>query len=86
MAFRGLDLQRVTEAFSFGLIQGRLSGDVSGLELQNWSPVAMDWHFYTPVDDKSQHRISQRDHRAGAITLSKVAAFPELTLWAIAMR
>ena len=60
MAFRGLDLQRVTEAFSFGLIQGRLSGDVSGLELQNWSPVAMDWHFYTPVDDKTQHRISQR--------------------------
>jgi len=60
MAFRELDLQRVTEAFSFGLIQGRLSGDVAGLELQNWSPVAMDLHFYTPVDDKSQHRISQR--------------------------
>jgi hypothetical protein len=60
LTFRDLDLQRVTEAFSFGLIQGRLSGDVSGLELQNWRPVAMDMHFYTPPDDKTQHRISQQ--------------------------
>ena len=60
MRFRGLDLQRVTEAFSFGLIQGRLSGDVAGLELQNWRPVAMDLHLYTAADDKTQHRISQR--------------------------
>lgn len=28
--------------------------------MQNWQPVAMDMHFYTPSDDKSQHRISQR--------------------------
>lgn len=60
LKFRGLDLQQVTEAFSFGLIQGRLSGDVAGLELQNWRPVAMDLHLYTPADDKTQHRISQR--------------------------
>jgi hypothetical protein len=60
MTIRGLDLQRVTEAFSFGLIQGRLSGDIAGLELQNWRPVAMDLHFYTPADDKTQRRISQR--------------------------
>ncbi len=60
LAFRDLDLQRVTEAFSFGLIQGRLSGDVRRLTMQNWRPVAMDMHFYTPANDKSQHRISQR--------------------------
>lgn len=60
LIFRNLDLRRVTEAFSFGLIQGRLSGDVAGLRMQNWRPVAMDMHFYTPADDKSQHRISQR--------------------------
>ena len=60
LAFRDLDLQRVTEAFSFGLIQGRLSGDVRGLTMQNWRPVAMDMYFYTPANDKSQHRISQR--------------------------
>jgi hypothetical protein len=60
LTFRDLDLQRVTEAFSFGLIQGRLSGDVAGLELQSWRPVAMDMNFYTPPDDNTQHRISQR--------------------------
>ena len=60
LAFRGLDLQRVTETFSFGYIQGRLSGDVTGLTLVNWRPVAMDMKFYTPPDDRSQHRISQR--------------------------
>lgn len=57
---RGLDLQRITDAFSFGLIQGRLSGDVTGLQLENWHPVAMDMHFYTPAGDKSQRRISQQ--------------------------
>ncbi len=60
VAVRDLDLLRVTEVFSFGDIQGRLSGDVKGLELQNWRPVAMDMYFYTPADDRSQHRISQR--------------------------
>ncbi|NQV86537.1 MAG: hypothetical protein HQ492_05625 [Woeseiaceae bacterium] len=57
---RGLDLQSVTDAFSFGAIQGRLSGDVTGLVLENWKPVAMDMFFYSPPNDKSQHRISQR--------------------------
>ena len=60
LAFRDLDLQPVTETFSFGYIQGRLSGDVTGLTLVNWRPVAMDMRFYTPPDDRSQHRISQR--------------------------
>jgi len=57
---RNLDLQRLTDAFSFGLIQGRLSGDVTGLQLENWQTVAMDMHFYTPEGDRSQRRISQR--------------------------
>ena len=60
LAFRDLDLQRLTEVFSFGLIQGRLSGDVAGLRMENWRPVAMDMRFYTPAADQSQHRISQR--------------------------
>jgi hypothetical protein len=60
VSIRDLDLQQVTETFSFGYIQGRLSGDVQGLTLQNWRPVAMDMYFYTPTDDRSQHRISQR--------------------------
>lgn len=28
--------------------------------MRNWSPVQMDMHFYTPNDDDSPHRISQR--------------------------
>jgi len=60
VALRNLDLQRVTEAFSFGLIQGRLSGDITGLQMQSWRPVAMDMRFYTPPGDRSQHRITQR--------------------------
>lgn len=60
ISLRGLDLRQITEAFSFGLIQGRLSGDITGLHMENWQPVAMDMHFYTPKGDKSERRISQR--------------------------
>ena len=60
ITLRNLDLFQITEAFSFGLIQGRLSGDVTGLQLESWGPVAMDMHFYTPQGDKSERRISQR--------------------------
>lgn len=60
LTLRNLDLERLTKTFSFGLIQGRLSGDVAGLEMIAWQPVAMDLHLYTPADDKSRHRISQR--------------------------
>jgi hypothetical protein len=60
LRLRNLDLQRITEEFSFGSIQGRLSGDVAGLKMRNWSPVQMDMHFYTPDDDDLPHRISQR--------------------------
>lgn len=60
LRMRNLDLERLTDTFSFGLIQGRLSGDVTGLEMAAWKPVAMDLHLYTPPDDKSRHRISQR--------------------------
>lgn len=57
---RDLDLATLTGAFSFGRIDGRLSGDVRQLRLLNWLPVAFDAHLYTPADDRSRHRISQR--------------------------
>ncbi|HZD52630.1 MAG TPA: hypothetical protein VE175_06250, partial [Woeseiaceae bacterium] len=60
LRLRGLDLELVTNTFSFGLIQGRLSGDVTGLQMVAWRPVAMDLHLYTPPGDKSRRRISQR--------------------------
>jgi hypothetical protein len=60
IGLQNLDLALVTSAFSFGGITGRLSGDIKGLELFNWSPVAFDARLYTPPDDRSRHRISQR--------------------------
>lgn len=55
-----LDLELVTSAFSFGRITGRLSGGIHGLELFNWLPVAFDARLFTPENDRSRHRISQR--------------------------
>ncbi len=60
VAFDNLDLELMTGAFSFGRITGRLSGRVDGLRLFNWSPVAFDARLYTPPNDRSKHRISQR--------------------------
>jgi hypothetical protein len=60
IALRNLDLELVTRAFSFGRITGRLSGEINSLELFNWTPVAFDARLYTPPEDRSPHRISQR--------------------------
>lgn len=60
LRLRRLDLEQLTDTFSFGLIQGRLSGDVSGLEMIAWRPIAMDLHLYTPRGDPARRRISQR--------------------------
>lgn len=60
LSLRNLDLAALTGAFSFGRIEGRLDGDVKGLRLRRWKPVAFDARIATPPDDKSRHRISQR--------------------------
>jgi hypothetical protein len=60
VAFENLDLELMTGAFSFGRITGKLSGRIDGLRLFNWTPVAFDAKLYTPPDDRSRHRISQR--------------------------
>ncbi|MCB1845409.1 MAG: hypothetical protein KDI09_20745, partial [Halioglobus sp.] len=55
LTLRDIELERLTDTFSFGLIQGRLSGDVTDLEMLAWRPVAMDLHLYTPEGDRSRH-------------------------------
>lgn len=55
-----LDLETLTRTFSFGRIEGKLQGEVAGLYLEAWQPVAFDAHFETPPDDRSRHRISQK--------------------------
>ena len=57
---RALSLEALTEAFSFGRILGRLDGDVQGLEMVDWDVTSFDAHFFTPADDDSVPRISQR--------------------------
>lgn len=56
---RGLDLAPLTDAFSFGTIEGRIDGRVHDLVLQDWQPLSFDAQFQTPPDDDSPHRISQ---------------------------
>ncbi|MGH8444697.1 MAG: hypothetical protein ACREVL_05480 [Solimonas sp.] len=60
IAVRRVDLAQLTGAFSFGRIEGRLDGDVAGLRLLGWEPVAMDARLYTTPGDRSRHRISQK--------------------------
>ena len=57
---RGLNLEALTRTFAFGRIEGRLDGDVNGLRLVAWQPSRFDLHLYTPTDDDSRRRISQR--------------------------
>lgn len=55
-----LDLQQITRRFAFGGMQGRISGFVRDLELENWRPVTFYAWLGTPEDDDSKHRISQK--------------------------
>ncbi len=60
IGIENLDLEMVTRTFEFGSITGRLSGYISDLETFDWMPEAFDAFLYTPPDDRSKHRISQR--------------------------
>jgi len=55
-----IDLESLTGAFSFGKIQGRLSGQVKRLRLEDWQPVYFEAAFASPEEDDKPHRISQR--------------------------
>ena len=55
-----LDLELVTRTFEFGTITGRLSGYISDLETFDWMPEAFDAFLFTPPEDRSRRRISQR--------------------------
>ena len=54
-----LDLAKLTETFSFGMIRGRLEGEVRNLQLVAWEPNRFEAHFRSPQDDDLPHRISQ---------------------------
>lgn len=60
LEINNLDLQQITQRFAFGGMQGRLSGFVRDLELENWQPVTFYAWLGTPDGDDSKHRISQK--------------------------
>jgi len=55
-----INLDTLTRTFSFGSIQGLLSGHVRNLHMVDWQPVSFDAAFATPPDDHTRHRISQK--------------------------
>ncbi|MGH8034550.1 MAG: hypothetical protein ACREO9_04940, partial [Lysobacterales bacterium] len=57
---RNLDLQQLTQTFSFGQISGQLSGYIHELRLLDWKPVAFDAWFGTPVNEQGSHEISRQ--------------------------
>jgi hypothetical protein len=64
IAMQDLDLLRLTEVLDVGSITGRLDGDVRGLRLVDWTPVAFDARFRSDPQaarrNGSRQRISQR--------------------------
>ena len=59
-SLRDLDLERLTRVFDFGRITGHLEGEVRGLQLVGWQPVAFQAVLQSPAQDDLPHRISQR--------------------------
>jgi len=59
ISMRNLDLALLTKTFSFGDMQGRLDGDVKGLELSGKQPVKFDAKFYSSPGNYPK-KISQR--------------------------
>lgn len=59
MSLRNLDLGDLTRTFSFGAIEGKLDGDVTNLEMQNWKPVKLDARVQSS-SGKYPKKISQR--------------------------
>ncbi len=55
-----LDLEQLTDTFSFGKIEGTLSGKMLNLKLEDWQPVYFEAEFSTQEDDDKPHRISQK--------------------------
>jgi hypothetical protein len=55
-----LDLDQLTQTFSFGHISGRLEGHVRDLRMLDWKPVAFDAWLGTPTDQGGSKDISRQ--------------------------
>ncbi|AGA33848.1 hypothetical protein TVNIR_2192 [Thioalkalivibrio nitratireducens DSM 14787] len=57
---RRIELRRLTEAFDFGRVEGRVSGKAEDLLLVGWQPERMRLAIATADEDPGRRRISQR--------------------------
>ncbi len=55
-----LDLETLTKTFDFGLITGRLSGEVGQLRITNWKVDRMDAKIYSVKTEHTEQTISQK--------------------------
>lgn len=60
LSLRRIDLAKLTGAFSYGRIDGRIDGDVENLQLVGFTPTAFDARIYTSPKNPGKRRISQR--------------------------
>ncbi len=60
MDVQNLDLSALTKKIQMGHIEGRLSGYIKNLYLENWQPVSFYAWLGTPDNDDSNHHISQK--------------------------
>ena len=58
--FKKLDLGKLSKRFSFGNIEGKLNGRITGLRIENQNVVAFDAAFSTPEDRLLPYSISQK--------------------------
>lgn len=56
---KNIDLEKLTETFSFGKITGRVDGHVQNLQMENWHPTKFDAMLKTS-ENAGRKRISQR--------------------------
>jgi len=60
MKIENLDLYQVTQKFEMGGMEGRVSGFMTNLYLENWQPITFYAWLGTPENDNSRHTISQK--------------------------
>lgn len=60
MKIENLDLYRITQKFEMGGMEGRVSGFINNLYLEDWQPITFYAWLGTPENDNSRHRISQK--------------------------
>ena len=56
----GLDMEKLTETYAVGSIEGTLDGTLKGLELSAWKANRFDARFRSRKQDERPHRISRK--------------------------